>query len=200
MSAFAAAVLAVGLLTIAGLSGLSMFLIVIYNRLVALRNRYRNAFAQIDVQMKRRHDLIPNLVETAKGYLKHERNTLKEVTEARAKATQAVLNVKPGDLKGMMKVALAEGQLTTALGKLMVACERYPDLKANENILRIQDELKDTENAIAFSRQTFNDFVTSYNTRMQVFPDTLIAGKFGFDEAALLETSDAEKIAPKVAF
>lgn len=200
MTAIAVIVVAVVLVVIAGLTGAAMFLIVIYNRLIALRNRFKNAFAQIDVQMKRRHDLIPNLVETAKGYLKHERETLEAVIDARSRASQVVVNAKAGDLQDMIKVALAEGQVTAALGRLLAVFEKYPDLKGNENILRIQNELTNTENAIAFSRQTFNDFVTSYNTQTQVFPDMLFAGRFGFTNAALLETSDAEKIAPKVSF
>lgn len=199
MTAMAVLVVAVGLLAVGALAGAAMFLIVIYNRLVSLRNRYRNAFAQIDVQMKRRHDLIPNLVETAKGYLRHERKTLQAVVEARSKATQAVINAKPGKLQDMIKVAMAEGQVTAALGRLLAVFEKYPDLKGNENILRIQTELTNTENAIAFSRQIFNDFVTAYNTQITVFPDMLFAGRFGFDEASLLETADAEKLVPKVA-
>jgi len=200
MSIAAVMLLILGGVVIVALTGVSMFLILIYNRLIALRNRYKNAFAQIDVQMKRRHDLIPNLVETAKGFLKHERGTLKEVIEARASATRAIVNVQAGKLKDMAKVALAEGALTTALGRLLVAFEKYPALQGNENVLRIQTELTNTENAIAFSRQTFNDFVTSFNTQKEVFPDNLFAGMFGFESASLLETADAEKMAPKVRF
>jgi LemA protein len=181
--------------------GVAMVVIVIYNRLVALRNRYRNAFAQIDVYLKRRYDLIPNLVETAKGYLKHERKTLEAVIKARAAAAQAVVNVQAGKAKDMAAIAKADASLTTALGKLLAVFEKYPDLKANTNVLHIQEELTSTENVLAQVRQTFNDSVTLYNTRREVFPDLLLAGAMGFTEAGLLELDSAEeRKAPKVAF
>lgn len=191
----------IGASVVIAVVGVGMVGIVIYNRLVALRNRYRNAFAQIDVYLKRRYDLIPNLVETAKGYLKHERGTLESVIKARAAATQAVVNVQAGKAKDMAKLAKADAALTTALGKLLAVFEKYPDLKANENILRIQDELISTENVLAKVRQTFNDSVTLYNTQIEVFPDVLLAGTFGFAEAGLLEIeSIEERQAPKVKF
>lgn len=192
--------LAVGVLVIGALTGIGMCLVVIFNRLIALRNRAHNAFAQIDVQLNRRYDLIPNLVETAKGYLKHEKGTLEAVIKARAAASQAVVNIQAGKAKDMAKLAKADATLTAALGRLLVTFEKYPELKANQNILKIQDELTRTEDAIAFSRKTFNDFVTAYNTQMQVFPDLLFSGKFGFNQASLFEALDEMKTAPKVAF
>jgi LemA protein len=191
----------IGLSIVGAGVGVGMVVIVIYNRLIALRNRYKNAFAQIDVYLKRRYDLIPNLVETAKGYLKHERGTLEAVIKARAAATQAVVNIQAGKAKDMAKLAKADATLTAALGRLLVAFEKYPDLKANQNILRIQDELTSTENVLAQVRQTFNDSVTTYNTQREVFPDVLLAGTFGFVEAGLMELDNPdERIAPKVAF
>ncbi len=176
----------------------------IYNGLVALRNRYKNSFAQIDVQLKRRYDLIPNLVETAKGYITHERETLEAVTAARGAAMGAAQKAAaaPGDAAAMQGLAQAEGQLGGALGKLMAVFEAYPDLKANQNILQVQEELTSTENKIAFARQAYNDTVMEYNTGREVFPAALFAGMFGFLPATLLESTESaeERKAPKVSF
>lgn len=176
----------------------------IYNGLVKLRQRFKNAFAQIDVQLKRRYDLIPNLVEAAKGYLAHERQTLEAVIAARGNAVSASQKAAadPGDAAAMQGLAQAEGQLGGALGRLMVLFEAYPDLKANQNILQVQEELTSTENKIAFARQGYNDSVTEYNTKRESFPDTIFAGMFGFKEATLLEATESaeERKAPKVSF
>jgi LemA protein len=178
--------------------------IAIYNGLVKLRQRFKNAFAQIDVQLKRRYDLIPNLVEAAKGYLAHERQTLEAVIAARGNALSASQKAAaaPGDAAAMQGLAQAEGQLGGALGRLMVLFEAYPDLKANQNILQVQEELTSTENKIAFARQAYNDTVMAYNTRRESFPDTIFAGMFGFQEATLLEATESaeERKAPKVSF
>ncbi|GAB4140736.1 LemA family protein [Thermopirellula anaerolimosa] len=175
----------------------------IYNKLVTLRNRYRNAFAQIDVQLKRRYDLIPNLVETAKGYLKHERETLEAVIQARNQAAAAGQKAasQPGDPDAMRSLAGAEGQLSAALGRLFVVVEAYPDLKANQNMLALQEELTATENKIAFARQAFNDSVTAYNIARETFPNVVFAGMFGFQPADLFEIEEpGQREAPKVAF
>jgi LemA protein len=176
----------------------------IYNGLVKLRQRFKNAFAQIDVQLKRRYDLIPNLVEAAKGYLAHERQTLEAVIAARGNAVSASQKAaaNPGDASAMQGLAQAEGQLGGALGRLMVLFEAYPDLKANQNILQVQEELTSTENKIAFARQGYNDSVTEYNTKRESFPDTIFAGMFSFKEATLLEATESaeERKAPKVSF
>jgi LemA protein len=183
---------------------LGMLVVGIYNRLVAFKNRYENAFAQIAVQLKRRYDLIPNLVETAKGYMAHERETLDAVISARGQAAgglqQAAAN--PGDPGAIRNLAAAEGLLTGALGRLFAVAEAYPDLKANQNMMQLSEELTSTENRIAFARQAFNDSVTQYNTYRQTFPPVLFAGLFGHGrDAALLEFKD-EPIAqaPKVSF
>ena len=177
----------------------------IYNSLVSLRNRYKNAFAQIDVQLKRRYDLIPNLVETAKGYMKHEKETLEAVIQARNMAykaeEKAVAN--PGDPAAMKSLAGAEGQLGGAIGRLFALAESYPDLKANENMMQVQEELVSTENRVAFARQAFNDQVMEYNTYKQSFPPVVLAGTFGHGpDATLLEFDDSAEIqaAPKVSF
>lgn len=175
----------------------------IYNRLVALRNRFKNAFAQIDVQLKRRYDLIPNLVETAKGYMKHERETLEAVIAARNQASsagqQAAAN--PGDPTAMQGLMGAETALTGALGRMFALAESYPDLKANQNMQSLQEELTSTENKVAFSRQAFNDAVMAYNTRRESFPDMLFTGIGKFTEAQLFEIESAEeREAPKVSF
>ncbi len=180
-----------------------MWLIGAYNRLVSLRNRFKNAFAQIDVQLKRRYDLIPNLVETAKGYMRHERETLEAVINARNSAVTASQRaaVAPGDSAAMNGLNLAETQLTGALGRLFALAEAYPDLKANQNMLALQEELTSTENKVAFSRQAFNDAVTTYNTEIQKFPNSVLAGMTGFTPAQLFETeSPKEREAPRVAF
>jgi LemA protein len=177
--------------------GLIFVLIIagMYNSLVTLRNRFKNAFAQIDVQLKRRYDLIPNLVETAKGYLSHERGTLEAVTQARnvaASAAQAA-SADPANAAAMKDLMGAEAALGGALSKLMVTVEAYPDLKGNQNMMSLQEELTSTENKIAFSRQAFNDAVTSFNTKRETFPTNLIAGILNFAEAALFEIQNAEE-------
>lgn len=175
----------------------------VYNALTTLRNRYKNAYSQIDVQLKRRYDLIPNLVETAKGYLRHESATLEAVIRARAAATSASRDVaaNPGDRDSMNKLSATEGELTGALGRLLVVCEAYPDLKANQNMMMIQEELTSTENKIGFARQAYNDAAMQYNLRREVFPSNLIAGVFNFTEASLFEiTNEAEREAPRVNF
>lgn len=182
---------------------LLLFIIGKYNKLVSLRNRFKNAFAQIDVQLKRRYDLIPNLVETAKGYLKHERETLEAVTAARNQAAAAGQKAasNPADAAAIKGLIGAETALTGALGRLFAVVEAYPDLKANQNMLALMEELTSTENKIAFARQAYNDVVMTYNTRCQSFPDMLIAAPFGFKEAALFEiTRPEEKEAVKVSF
>jgi LemA protein len=174
-----------------------------YNGLVTLRNRYKNAFSQIDVQLKRRYDLIPNLVEVAKGYIKHERETLEAVITARNAAYSAGQQAarSPGDAAAMTALGGAEGQLGGALGRLFAVAEAYPDLKANQNMLALQEELSATENKIAFARQAYNDAVMSYNTKREVFPTTIIAGMFNFQEATSFEIEQAaEREAPKVSF
>jgi LemA protein len=180
-----------------------IFLIGIYNRLVSARNAFKNAFAQIDVQLTRRYDLIPNLVETAKGYIKHERETLEAVVRAR---TAAVAGLKaaaasPGDPAALQQLAGAENTLAGALGRLFAVAEAYPDLKANQNMMQLSEELTSTENKVAFARQAFNDAVMSYNTTREVFPNNFVANAFGFAPAELLEIESAEKRAvPKVSF
>lgn len=175
----------------------------IYNGLVTLRNRFKNAFAQIDVQLKRRYDLIPNLVETAKGYMKHERETLEAVIAARNSAVSANQQAAadPSNSNAITALSGAETALTGTLGRLFAVMEAYPDLKANQNMLALQEELTSTENRIAFARQSYNDGVTTYNTARETFPSNIVAGMFNFKEAALFEVTDqAEKVAPKVAF
>jgi LemA protein len=175
----------------------------IYNRLVTLRNRYKNAFSQIDVQLKRRYDLIPNLVEAVKGYMAHEKGTLEAVIEARNRAAGAAraAAADPGDASAMTGLAAAEGALHGALGRLFALAEAYPDLKANQNMLALQEELGSTENKVAFARQAYNDAVMQYNTRRETFPDVLVAGALNFTEARLFELdSDKERQAPRVSF
>jgi LemA protein len=183
---------------------LVVWAIAIYNGLVALRNQFKNAFAQIDVQLKRRYDLIPNLVETAKGYIKHERETLEAVIKARNAAQSAALAAAaaPGNPAAMQGLGQAEGALTGMLGKMFALAEAYPDLKANQNMLSLQEELSSTENKVAFSRQAFNDAVMSYNTKRESFPDNIFAGMFGFGAAELLASTESpeERKAPKVSF
>jgi len=175
----------------------------IFNSLVALRNRFKNAFAQIDVQLKRRYDLIPNLVETAKGYLKHEHETLEDVIKARniAYTASQAAAANPADGAAMKGLVSAEGGLAGALGRLMVVSEQYPDLKANQNMMQLTEELTSTENKIAFARQAYNDTVMVYNTSRETFPNVLIAGIGGFQPAELFKIEDAtERNAPKVQF
>lgn len=182
-----------------------LYVIAIFNQLVALKNRFTNAFAQIEVQLKRRYDLIPNLVETAKGYLKHERETLEAVINARNAAAQGLsaAHAAPGDARAMGELGSAEGSLAGALGRLNVVMEAYPDLKANQNMMQLTEELTSTENKVAFARQAFNDQVMAYNIYKQSFPQNLLAGLFGHAaDAALLEFEDSAQIqqAPKVSF
>ena len=177
----------------------------IYNKLVTLKNRFENAFSQIEVQLKRRYDLIPNLVETAKAYISHERETLEAVIQARNQAMQGLeaASANPGNPAAMLDLSQAEGLLGGALGKLNVVVEAYPDLKANQNMMQLSEELTSTENKVAFSRQAFNDAVTMYNTYKQTFPPVVLAGMFGHSEdASLLEYEDREAMqeAPKVSF
>ncbi len=174
-----------------------------YNRLVSLRNLFKNAFAQIDVQLTRRYDLIPNLVETVKGYLKHERETLEAVITARNQALSAMKSAAshPEDPGAIQRLTGAEGALAGAMGKLFALMESYPDLKANQNMMQLSEELSSTENRVAFARQAFNDAVMTYNTARESFPSNLIAGMFQFNRAQLLEIDDAQKrTAPRVSF
>ena len=185
-----------------GLLVLAVIVIGMYNGLVTLRNVFRNAFAQVDVQLKRRHDLIPNLVETAKGYMAHESGTLTAVIEARAKATQA--NVRfagnPNDPAAMRDLSQAEAGLSGALGKLMVVSEQYPQLKADTTMRALMEELTSTENRIAFSRQAYNDAVLSYNNGREVFPQVFVANAFGFVAAEFFKAEEADKVTPTVKF
>ncbi len=180
-----------------------LFLISIYNRLVAARNAYKNAFSQIDVQLTRRYDLIPNLVETVKGYLKHERETLEAVIRARNAAVSGLraAAASPGDPAALQQLAGAESVLTGALGRLFAIAEAYPDLKANQNMMQLSEELTSTENKVAFARQSFNDAVMSYNTTREIFPNRIVANAFGFGQAQLLEIDGVQKRdAPRVSF
>jgi LemA protein len=174
-----------------------------FNKLVTLRNRYKNAYAQIDVQLKRRYDLIPNLVETAKGYIKHERETLEEVTKARniAYVASQAAAANPGDASAMKSLGSAETGLAGTLSRLMMVSEAYPDLKANQNMMQLTEELTSTENKISFARQAYNDSVMAYNTDREVFPSNIIAGAFNFGPAELFVIDKPEqKDAPKVSF
>ena len=180
-----------------------MFVVSAYNRLVSLRNRYKNAYAQIDVQLKRRYDLIPNLVETAKGYIKHERETLENVTKARnvAYAAAQTAAANPGDTNAMKSLSSAETGLAGTLGRLLMVTEQYPDLKANQNMMQLTEELTSTENKISFARQAYNDSVMTYNTQREVFPTNLIANTFNFASAeSFVIDKPEEKEAPKVQF
>ncbi|MEN1927406.1 LemA family protein [Luteimonas sp. MJ250] len=177
----------------------------IYNGLVTARNAFKNAFAQIDVQLQRRFDLIPNLVETAKGYLTHERETLQAVIAARSAAMSGLSAAKanPGDAAAMAELGQSQGLLNGALGRLMMVAEAYPDLKANQNMMQLTEELTSTENRVAFARQAYNDSVMAYNIKREVFPSNILAGMFNFDAAALLEIpADKAEVreAPKVQF
>ena len=188
-----AAVLVIAALWIAG----------IYNALVGLRNRFKNAFAQIEVQLKRRYDLIPNLVETAKGYMKHESSTLEAVIKARniAAAAASAVATNPADANAMKGLLSAEAGLGGALSRLMVVSEQYPDLKANQNMMQLTEELTSTENKVGFARQAYNDAVMAYNTAREIFPNVVFAGMFGFIPAELFKIEDpTERNAPKVSF
>ena len=190
----------VGLAVVVGLWGVG-----IYNALVTARNAFKNAFAQIDVQLQRRFDLIPNLVETAKAYMSHERDTLEAVIAARSAAQSGLAAAKanPGDPDAMAQLAAAQGQLNAGLGRLLAVAEAYPDLKANQNMMQLTEELTTTENKVAFARQAYNDSVMAYNNRREVFPSSLVAGAFNFAAAALLDIpADKAEVreAPKVQF
>jgi LemA protein len=183
--------------------GLAGFVVGVYNKLVTMRNRYKNAYAQIDVQLKRRYDLIPNLVEIAKGYIKHERETLENVTKARniAYVASQAAAANPGDSGAMKNLVSAESGLAGTLSRLMMVSEQYPDLKANQNMMQLTEELTSTENKISFARQAYNDSVMVYNTDREVFPSNLIAGMFNFTAAELFVVDKPEqKDAPKVSF
>jgi LemA protein len=183
--------------------GLVAFVIGVYNKLVTMRNRYKNAYAQIDVQLKRRYDLIPNLVEIAKGYIKHERETLENVTKARniAYVASQAAAANPGDAGTMKNLVSAESGLAGTLSRLMMVSEQYPDLKANQNMMQLTEELTSTENKISFARQAYNDSVMVYNTDREIFPSNLVAGMFNFGSAELFVVDKPEqKDAPKVSF
>jgi LemA protein len=193
------------LVLLAVIVGVVLYMVSVYNSLVELRNRYKNGFAQIEVQLKRRYDLIPNLVETAKAYLKHERETLEAVIAARNTAVQGLqaAAAAPGSAAAMQQLSGAEGSLMGALGRLNVVMEAYPDLKANQNMMQVSEELSSTENRVAFARQAFNDQVMAYNTYKQSFPPVVLAGLYGHGaDAALLEFADSAALqaAPKVSF
>ena len=182
---------------------LVLFVVGMYNTLITSRNRYRNAFSQIDVQLKRRNDLIPNLVETAKGYLKHERETLEAVIQARNLNVAAVQQAaqSPGERQAMASLSSSEGQLAGALSRLLAVCESYPDLKANQNMMALQEELTSTENKVAFARQAYNDSATTYNNARETFPNVIIASMFNFQEANLFQVEEPkEREVPKVSF
>lgn len=198
-----ALILLVLLLAVA--AGLALWGVGIYNGLITARNAYKNAFAQIDVQLQRRFDLIPNLVETVKGYMSHERETLEAVTQARnlAQAGLSAAKADPGDPAAMAQLAQSQGMLNSALGRLLAVSEAYPDLKASQNMMQLTEELTSTENKVAFARQAYNDSVMAYNNRREVFPSSVLAGMFNFKEAALLDIpADRAEVreAPKVTF
>jgi len=191
------------LIFLAVIAVLLMYAVGIYNRLVNLRNRVRNAFAQIDVQLTRRYDLIPNLVESVKGYMKHERETLTAVIDARnaAKASLEKAESDPANAQAIKELSESEGALGSALGRLFALAEAYPDLKANQNMMQFQEELTTTENKVAFARQAFNDSVMNYNNAVQNFPNNVVAGMFSFEEASFLDIESPEKReVPEVAF
>lgn len=189
------------LLTVVLVALVGFFLI--YNRLVTLRNRYRNAYAQIDVQLLRRHDLVPNLVETTRAYLQHERATLEAVIAARTAAVSAEqrASAQPGDAAALAALGQAEAVLGGAIGRLLAVVEQYPDLKANATVARLSEELASTENRLAFARQAYNDAVMHYNTAIELFPNVLVAGPMGFRQAGLFELEDAAvRALPQVSF
>ena len=191
------------LIFLAIVGGLVAYVIGIYNNLVNLRNRVKNAFAQIDVQLTRRYDLIPNLIEAVKGYMSHERETLEAVISARNAASSSLDAAKldPSNAAAMKKLGASEGMLGSALGRLFALSEAYPDLKANQNMIQFQEELSSTENKVAFSRQAFNDSVLGYNNATQNFPNSVIAGMFNFESSSFFEIdSAAKRDAPSVSF
>jgi LemA protein len=191
------------IIILAVVAALVLFVVTMYNRLVSLRNRFKNAFAQIDVQLKRRYDLIPNIVETAKAYMSHERETLEAVVNARNAAAQAEQRVAgdPTDVAAMQQLSGAERGLAGAMTRFFALSEAYPQLKADANMRQLTEELTSTENRIAFARQAYNDAVTSYNTSRETFPSSILAGTFGFAEAPLLTIeNEAERAAPRVSF
>lgn len=196
-----------GLIGVTVICGIVLVLVMVvggmYNRLVRYRNRFKNAFAQIDVQLKRRYDLIPNLVETAKSYMSHERETLEAVIQARNQAQQSeeAAAANPDDANAIKQLIGAEGVLSGAMGRMFALMENYPDLKANQNMMQLSEELTSTENKVAFARQAFNDATTTYNTYRESFPSNMIAGTFNFNEAQLFEIEDAgQREVPKVSF
>jgi LemA protein len=193
-----------GWIVVVVIVAIAIWVIAIYNGLVALRNRFKNAFSQIDVQLKRRYDLIPNLIETARGYLKHERETLEAVIKARnqAQAAAQAAAANPGNPAAMQGLGQAEGALTGLLGRFFALAEAYPDLKANQNMAQLHEELTSTENKVAFARQAYNDSVMEYNTKRESFPDTIFAGMFNFGPAELLQATESaeERKAPQVKF
>jgi LemA protein len=202
-AAFAAGGRQMGWIVLIVIILIAFFFISIYNRLVSGRNAYKNAFAQIDVQLTRRHDLIPNLVETAKGYMKHERQTLEAVIAARNAAVTGLKTAaaNPGDPNAVQQLAGAENALSGALGRMFALAEAYPDLKANQNMMQLSEELTSTENKVAFARQAFNDAVMGYNNAREVFPNSIVANSFGFGPAELLQIESPEKrAAPVVTF
>lgn len=183
--------------------GSIVFFVSTYNGLVAARNTFKNAFSQIDVQLTRRYDLIPNLVEVAKGYIKHERETLEAVIQARAGAVTGLKNAaaNPGNSAAVQQLSGADSQLSGALGRLMVVAESYPDLKANQTMMQLSEELTSTENKVAFSRQAYNDAVMAYNNAREMFPGSMVAGMFSFEPAQMLDAPKPEaRQAPKVSF
>lgn len=191
------------IITLVIVAALVFFVVSMYNRLVSQRNRFKNAFAQIDVQLKRRYDLIPNIVETAKAYMSHERETLEAVIAARNSAAQAEQRVAgdPTDVAAMQQLSGAERGLAGAMTRFFALSEAYPDLKADANMRQLSEELTSTENRIAFARQSYNDAVTSYNTARETFPSSILASSFNFEEAPLLVIeNEAERVAPRVSF
>jgi len=194
----------IGFIVVCGIVLILVIIVVgMYNRLVRYRNRFKNAFAQIDVQLKRRYDLIPNLVETAKSYMSHERETLEAVIQARNQAQQSeqAAAANPDDANAIKQLIGAEGVLSGAMGRMFALMENYPDLKANQNMMQLSEELTSTENKVAFARQAFNDSVTAYNTYRESFPSNVISGMFNFKESQLFEIEDADqREAPKVSF